>query len=81
MEKSIEERAAKLGVPVIQPIERRPVFPTHDTRTPLQDFFKQPRVEAICGGCGKELIQGQMRQPCGQQNCPFGVLTNYTQTY
>jgi hypothetical protein len=79
MEKSIQERAAELGVPVIQPIERLPNFPP--SRQDHSDFYKQVQaVEAICGGCGKELMKGQMRQPCGHQNCPFGVLTNYTRT-
>jgi hypothetical protein len=78
MEKSIEERAKELGVPVVQPVERKPYFP-ETSKQDLSRYF-QPTVEAICGGCGKELMSGQMRQPCGQQNCPFGVLTNYTMT-
>ena len=78
MEKSIEERAKELGVPVIQPVKRVPNFQPQS-----QDFNKyiQPPIEAICGGCGKELLSGQMRQPCGRQYCPFGIFTNYTQTY
>jgi len=78
MGKSIEERARELGVPVIQPIKRRPNF-----QPPIEDYnkYKQPTIEAICGGCGKELLSGQMRQPCGHQDCPFGIFTNYTQIY
>ena len=76
MEKSIEERAKDLGVPVVQPVKRVPKFQTQTN----QDFnrYKQPVIEALCGGCGKELFSGQIRQPCGRQDCPFGIFTNYT---
>jgi len=73
MEKSIEERARELGVPVIQPVERK---------LDLSQYHQQlakpiPSVEAICGGCGKAIYQGTFRSPCGAGNCPFGVITNY----
>jgi len=71
MEKSIEERARELGVPVIQPVEIKP--------EPLSNFGQlskqMPSVEAICGGCGKEIYQNTFRAPCGQPNCPFGTVT------
>ena len=77
MNETPQEKALRLGVAYIPPSkpsakpEKKPV---EFTKADFAKFILE--VEAVCGGCGKGIRRCDKRDPCGNNNCPFGTLTN-----
>ena len=70
-----EQKALRLGVPIRQAIHW-PTLPVMETNIfDKQDFLKMRKPDAICGGCGKEIFNGNLNAPCGRNDCPFGYIT------
>ena len=78
MEETPAEKATRLGVKVIEPVIR----PIPDKKQPDKDDEAMVKMKAymfdtvaVCGGCGKEIRRIDVPEPCGRQNCPFGLVT------
>ncbi len=72
-----KEKADKLKVPVIPPItwpqEKHPKVVYVDvSKEKLLKYLEE--TVAVCGGCGKEIKRHSQAEPCGRNNCPFGIL-------
>jgi hypothetical protein len=69
-----EERAKELGVkviPVHKPIHKPKIIPLGDK----SEYLKSVPIVAVCGGCCREIRQNERIEPCGREDCPFGMLS------